>query len=310
MSVSLFGLRNGWWSVRHTKRWFETVVCHRVPFNACSSIIYQEHLSLRSDTSSKPIYWLTEHTFLTIYVWSFIGDHDIRFTQLYRLTDEERYLEVKEDLENIKTLGIELISITCDGHRALLKAIKKVFPQVLLQRCVVHVVRQCKTWLTQHPQSFAAMEFLTLVKQLHLIKTLQQSGLWLAALWHREKKHKSFIDEKVFKENGRYWYKHKMLRKARYLLHKSIPNLFHYLDNPAVPRTTNRLESFFSHLKDKLRVHRGLTIRHRRNFIQWYLFFQNQKQEWVSISHKNSWSILPIKIKALDFSRAFDHFSR
>ena len=67
-------------------------------------------------------------------------DHDIRFTQLYRLTDEERYLEVKEDLENIKTLGIELISITCDGHRALLKAIKKVFPQILLQRCVVHVV--------------------------------------------------------------------------------------------------------------------------------------------------------------------------
>ncbi len=206
-------------------------------------------------------------------------DHDIRFTQLYRLTDEERYLEVKEDLENIKTLGIELISITCDGHRALLKAIKKVFPQILLQRCVVHVVRQCKTWLTQHPQSFAAMEFLTIVKQLHLIKTLQQSGLWLTTLWHWEKKHKAFIEEKVFKENGRYWYKHKMLRKARYLLHKSIPNLFHYLDNPAVPRTTNRLESFFSHLKDKLRVHRGLTMRHRRNFIQWYLFFQNQKQE-------------------------------
>ena len=34
--------------------------------------------------------------------------------------------------------------------------------------------------------------------------------------------------------------------------------MFHYLDDPANPYTTNRLESFFGHLKKKLDIHRGL----------------------------------------------------
>lgn len=205
-------------------------------------------------------------------------DHDIRFTQLYRLTDQERYLEIKEDLANIKVLGIELASITCDGHRALLKAIRKIFPGVIVQRCVVHVVRQCKTWLTMRPQSVAATELLAIVNELPRIKTLAQSSFWLLSLWQWEQRHNAFIGEKVIKPNGRFWYKHKMLRKSRYLLIKAIPNLFHYLDDPAIPKTTNRLESFFSHLKEKLQPHRGLTITNRKNFIRWYLYFQNQKR--------------------------------
>lgn len=204
-------------------------------------------------------------------------DHDVRFTQLYRLTDEERYQEIKEDLENIKSFAIEIVSITCDGHRAILKAIRKVLPHVIVQRCVVHVVRHCKTWLTQRPQSFAAVELLSIVNELHDVKTLYQSSAWLLSLWRWEKKYSSFITERVVKENGRYWYKHKMLRKSRHLLLKAIPNLFHYLDDPAIPRTTNRLESFFAHLKDKLQPHRGLTILNRKNFVKWYLYFQNQK---------------------------------
>ena len=205
-------------------------------------------------------------------------DHDIRFTQLYRLTDQERYQEIKEDLGNIRSLGIEVASITCDGHKALLKAIAKVFPHVIVQRCVVHVVRQCRIWLTMRPQTVAATELLSIVNELPGIKTLAQSSFWLLSLWHWEQKHKSFIGEKVIKPNGRFWYKHKMLRKSRHLLIKAIPNLFHYLDDPAIPKTTNRLESFFSHLKEKLQPHRGLTLSNRKHFIQWYLFFQNQKR--------------------------------
>jgi len=127
-------------------------------------------------------------------------DHDVQFTQLYRLTDEEGYQEIKEDLENLKSLTIEIVSITCDGHRAILKAIRKVLPHVIVQRCVVHVVRQCKTWLTQHPQSFAAMELLSIINELHGIKTLDQSSTWLLSLWCWEKKYSSFIAERLLKK--------------------------------------------------------------------------------------------------------------
>ena len=52
-------------------------------------------------------------------------DNTIKFTQLYRLTDGEWYDELKEDLENLINLGVNIQSITCDGHKALLKAINK-----------------------------------------------------------------------------------------------------------------------------------------------------------------------------------------
>ena len=55
--------------------------------------------------------------------------------------------------------------------------------------------------------------------------------------------------------------------------------MFKYIDNPSIPNNTNSLESFFGHLKDNLRIHRGMSIEHRQNFIKWYLFFCNEKKK-------------------------------
>ena len=48
-------------------------------------------------------------------------DATIKFTQLYRLTDGEHYLEIKEDLENLLELGVQIESVTSDGHKSILK---------------------------------------------------------------------------------------------------------------------------------------------------------------------------------------------
>jgi len=53
--------------------------------------------------------------------------------------------------------------------------------------------------------------------------------------------------------------------------------MFHYLSNPDIPRTTNGIEGYFSHLKNHLDIHRGLTVKHRINFIKWYIYFANAK---------------------------------
>lgn len=80
-------------------------------------------------------------------------DNQIKF-KLYRLSDGEFYEEIKEDLENLLSLGIQIESITCDGHRAMIKAIKQTCKHVILQRCIVHIQRECKIWLTSRPKVF------------------------------------------------------------------------------------------------------------------------------------------------------------
>ncbi len=115
-------------------------------------------------------------------------DNTIKFTQLYRLTNGEWYEELKEDLENLLKLGVQIESITCDGHKALLKAIRKVCKHATLQRCLVHIQRMCKVWLTTRPQSQAGIELRRICGKLHLIRTPDERDYWLASLvrWHEQ----------------------------------------------------------------------------------------------------------------------------
>lgn len=203
-------------------------------------------------------------------------DHDIRYTQLYRMTDQERYIQMYEDLQNLKALGVDIASITCDGHKSLLKAIRKAYPGMKVQRCLVHIKRQCQTWLTKYPKAQVAKELLYLSGRITALKNYEQSNQWLIDLHQWYHRNLLFINEKTInQQTGRYWYTHKSIRRTAVLIIKAIPDMFHYLDDPDIPYTTNRLESFFGHLKEKLEIHRGLRPASKRNFIKWYLHFKN-----------------------------------
>lgn len=205
-------------------------------------------------------------------------DNTIKFTQFYRLTNGEWYEELKEDLENLLKLGVHIESITCDGHKALLKAIRKVCKHATLQRCLVHIQRMCKIWLTARPQSQAGIELRRICAKLHLIKNSQQRDYWIVSLFRWHEQHKDFINEKSFNaDSSRYWYKHKMVRRCFMVIKKALPDMFRYIDNPRIPKTTNGLESFFGHLKGNLNIHRGLSPAHRKEFILWYLFLKNKQ---------------------------------
>jgi len=205
-------------------------------------------------------------------------DHDDGYTQLIRFTDGEHYTEIKEDLDNLIKLGVQIESVTTDGHKSILKAIKSALPDVIVQRCLVHIQRMCMLWLTRYPKHIAGIELRKLVLLLLKIKTDNDKLYWVAELkqWHR--RHKGYLAEKTYNEStGRYWYKHRLTRRSYYTIKRALPNMFHYLTNPKIPATTNGIEGFFSHLKNHLDLHRGLTVEHRIAFIKWYVYLSNNK---------------------------------
>ncbi len=205
-------------------------------------------------------------------------DHEDGYTQLIRFSDGEHYLEIKEDLYNLIKLGVQIESITTDGHKSILKAIKKSLPDVTVQRCLVHIQRMCLLWLTQFPKHSAGIELRQMVLMLLRIKTDNDRLYWTQQLelWHQL--HKDYLQEKTYNEKtGRYWYTHKLLRRSYFTIKRALPNMFHYLSNPKIPSTTNGIEGFFSHLKNHLDLHRGLIVQHRINFIKWYVYLSNDK---------------------------------
>ena len=203
-------------------------------------------------------------------------DNDIRYVQLYRAASQEKLREIKQDLQLLKSLGIELYSITCDGHKSIIKAVKKVYPAAIIQRCVVHVKRQCGLYLSKRPKLQASKDLLAVANQVTAVKTPEQCSYWLLSLhnWYQQYKD-VLLEESVNEQTGDYWKTHDSLHKAYIHLHEAIPYLFCYLNDPEIPATSNRLESFFKHLKEKLLLHSGLRLESKRNFIKWYLHFKN-----------------------------------
>ena len=205
-------------------------------------------------------------------------DYDEGYTQLIRFSDGEHYEEIKEDIENLIKLGITIESVTTDGHKSTLKALKKALPEVKVQRCLVHIQRMCLIWLTRYPQHQSGIELRALVLMLLKIKTENDRKYWTSELKAWFIRHEEYLQETTFNEiTGRYWYTHKLLRRSYFTIRKALPNMFHYLSNNKIPRTTNSIEGYFSHLKNHLDLHRGLTINHRINFIKWYIFLSNNK---------------------------------
>lgn len=200
------------------------------------------------------------------------------YTQLLRFTDGEHYEEIREDLANLLKLGIQIESITSDGHKSALKAIRKSVPDAIVQRCLVHIQRMCLIWLTRYPRHPAGQQLRRLVLQILKIETENDRIYWTREFlsWHEF--HKDYLNERTYNtETGRYWYTHKLLRRSYITIKRALPNMFHYLSNPAIPKTTNGIEGYFSHLKNHLDIHRGLTVKHRINFIKWYIYFTNEK---------------------------------
>jgi len=82
----------------------------------------------------------------------------LRSTQLYKMINGAHFEEIVEDLQNLLNLGIKIKSITSDGDKSSIKAIKKICPKVPIQRCLVQISRMCRMWLTQHPKQKSGFE--------------------------------------------------------------------------------------------------------------------------------------------------------
>ena len=200
-------------------------------------------------------------------------------TQLYRLTDGEWLDEICEDLQNLLNLGIQIESVTCDGLSNIIKAVRKTSPETIIQRCLAHIQRETLIWLTRNPQSQAGIDLRRIITRLHLIKTRDDWGYWVVDLVKWYEIYKDFVNQKTYyPETKRYWFTHKSVRKSFVHIKRALPDMFHYLDNNDIPKTTNALESFFGHLKQNISIHRGLSKEHYRNYVKWYLYFKSNEK--------------------------------
>ena len=172
-------------------------------------------------------------------------------------------------------------AIVCDGQKGLLKAIFERWPSMPVQRCVIHIHRMATSMLRGSKYQ-AGQELFVLADALLGIHTIPDSILWKKAFLEWYEKYHDFLKEKAYNPEHKksWWYIHRKIRSAASLLWNSLPQLFLYLHNPQVPRTSNHLEGGVnSRLKDLFRIHRGISKTKKITLTAWYLKVKQQSKK-------------------------------
>jgi len=151
--------------------------------------------------------------------------------------------------------GFEITGIVVDGKPGVIESLEKMGFKV--QMCQFHQVQIVTRYITKRPRLEASKELRSII--LLLTKTDQASFEYWIEKWHN--KWKDFLNEKIFDlEKNKQRFTHERLRKAYRSIKRHFPYLFTFQQYPSlnIPNTTNSLDGTFGHLKDKIRIHRGL----------------------------------------------------
>ena len=70
--------------------------------------------------------------------------------------------------------------VVSDGGPGFQKALKKVWPNARLQRCIFHVFCQVRRYTTTRPRTLAGAQLYMLARDLLEIKTLKKAEKWVS----------------------------------------------------------------------------------------------------------------------------------
>ena len=159
------------------------------------------------------------------------------------------YLEGKTYLEN---LGYKILSVTGDGFGGL----RQAFFDIPYQMCHVHMKRIVVSGTTLNPELEAGQALLALTKTLYYT----DGETFKNYLKKYIEKYQVFLNQKsVNPLTGKTSLTHEPLYRAFMSLWRFLPYLFTFEKNKDIPKTTNSLEGHFSHVRDIVGVHRGLS---------------------------------------------------
>lgn len=161
--------------------------------------------------------------------------------------------------------GLSPRSFTVDGNPHVIKVLRALWPDAVLQRCLVHIQRQGMVWCRSNPKTAYARRLRQIFLQVTRISNHAERNAFLALVDEWEGRYGAEIAAR--KETGRVF---SDIKRARSMLRHALPNMFHYLDDPRIPTTTNGLEGYFSRLKSHYRQHRGLSPGKRSSYFDWY----------------------------------------
>lgn len=192
-------------------------------------------------------------------------DSITKFILHKRYVQYETNIEYLNGINEIINSGTKIQAIVCDGRKGLFH----LFGSTPMQMCQFHQRQIIRRYLTLNPKTDAGKELNTIVGK--ITTSSKEAFVLMFEQW--QKKWHTYLQERTTNEaTKKSRFTHKKLRSAMHSLKRNMQWLFVFEQYPAlmIPNTTNCLEGVFTHLKNKLRNHNGLSYDRKIKFIDWF----------------------------------------
>lgn len=201
-----------------------------------------------------------------------VTDRESGLVAAYRFDERENYAMARSAFDGLKARGCEPAAATVDGNRQVMRALRDVWPGIVVQRCLYHILRQGTSWLRRFPKDPAAAELRRIFLGVTAIADRRTKAAFLRRFRAWERRYGGYV--RSLDGRNKVWGD---MKQARSLMLRAIPDMFHYLDDPGIAPTSNMQEGLFSTAKILFRGHRGVSKKNRAAYFAWYFYFKNEK---------------------------------
>lgn len=225
---------------QHSKKWIQQQLDH--------------HTVEKPIEKSCPVVIIADTTFVKrTFGVAVIRAPRLKKNLLWKTVETENLAAYRELRYELEKLEFVIQAAVVDGKRGLVE----IFNDVPVQMCQFHQMKIMTRYLTTRPKLVAGQTLRHIA--LCISKSNEKEMTEVLEVWHEQWKY--FLKEKTHNPQTKRWfYTHKRLRSAYRSIVRNLPLLYTCQKYPElnIPNTTNSLDGTFSHLKDMLRIHRGL----------------------------------------------------
>lgn len=190
--------------------------------------------------------------------------HDGRRIVYYREIKTESVKHLREALYELVQAGYRFKSVTIDGRKGFYENIRKILGGVPIQMCIFHQKAIVRRYTGNKPKLQPARDLKDLMNKL----CYAEPEDFVAEFYALAEQHKGFLNAR---KGGRF--NHGRLRSAYKSVQDNLHRLFTYKEFPEqnIPPTTNHLEGYFAHLKERINLHRGLKLHRKKKAIRAFI---------------------------------------
>jgi len=223
------------------------------------------------DDFTKPINLQIDATFFGR-EYGFLVFHDCQKVIYFKEIKTESVKDFREGIIVLKAANYSIQSVTIDGRRGYINNIRKLLGNIPIQMCLFHQKAIIRRYITDRPRSQCGKD---LKELMHLLCKPEQQQNFIDQFYLLQSKYHGFL----YQRNELGHYKHNALRAAFKSLDQNMLYLFTYTDikNSKIPSTINHLEGLFSHLKERIKIHRGLDKNRKKKAVRFLLKNWGQK---------------------------------